>query len=128
MVALAPLSAAVPRVVEPYVSVMLQVGVPPPGAFALTVRENVTDWPYTEVLGEEVSAVVVPSWLTICVRLEVLVMKAAWTRVAIRLPRIACPRLPSTTMRLAGETGAYSSKDVSWLRRVMLRPRNENRI
>jgi hypothetical protein len=56
---------------------MLPVGVPPPGAFALTVNENVTDWPYTEVLGDEVTAVVVPSRLTVWGRLAVLVMKLA---------------------------------------------------
>ena len=45
MVALPPLSDAVSGVVEPQVSVMLPVGVPPPGAVALTVKEKVTDWP-----------------------------------------------------------------------------------
>jgi hypothetical protein len=61
MVALPSLSESVPRVVEPYVSVMPPVGASPPGAFALTVKENITDCPYTEVLGEDVSAVVVVS-------------------------------------------------------------------
>ncbi len=45
IVTLPPLSDAVSGVVEPQVSVMLPVGVPPPGAVALTVKEKVTDWP-----------------------------------------------------------------------------------
>ncbi len=42
-VALPPLSVALPRFVMPSMNVTLPVGVPLPGALALTVTENVTD-------------------------------------------------------------------------------------
>ena len=39
------LNVTVPSVVEPFMNVIEPVGVPLPGAFALTVAVNVTDWP-----------------------------------------------------------------------------------
>ena len=39
------LNVTVPSVVEPFMNVTEPAGVPLPGAFALTVAVNVTDWP-----------------------------------------------------------------------------------
>jgi hypothetical protein len=51
-------------------------GTPPPGAFAVTVAVNVTDWPFTDGFCEEVRAVVLLSFLTVWVSaVEVLVLK-----------------------------------------------------
>ena len=46
------------------------VGVPAPGATALTVAVKLTDWPKTEGLTEAATIVVVLAWLTTCVRGE----------------------------------------------------------
>ena len=46
------------EVVAPSLKVTVPVGVPEPGAFALTVAVNVTDWPNTDGL-TEVAVVVV---------------------------------------------------------------------
>ena len=40
------------------------IRVPEPGATALTVAVNVTDWPKTDELAEEVTVVVVEAWFT----------------------------------------------------------------
>ena len=42
----------------------MPVGVPVPGAAALTVAVNVTGWPYTEGFADEMTEVVVLSSLT----------------------------------------------------------------
>jgi hypothetical protein len=42
-----------PRVVEPSLKVTVPVGVPEPGAFAVTVAVKVIDWPKTEGLAED---------------------------------------------------------------------------
>ena len=60
------LSVPVPRVVEPSLKVTVPVGVPEPGAVALTVAVKVTDCPYVDGLVELVRAVVVAAWLTVC--------------------------------------------------------------
>ena len=65
-VAAPPLSVPVPSVVLPSLKVTLPVGVPLPGATAVTVAVNVTDCPKTEGLAEEVTAVVELPWLTTC--------------------------------------------------------------
>src|SRR6202023_287219 len=58
--------------------VTVPVGVPAPGGLAVTVAVKVPLWPATEGLAEELSAVVVASWLTVWVRFgEVLVLKLA---------------------------------------------------
>src|ERR1700730_11598511 len=58
--------------------VTVPVGVPAPGGFAVTVAVNVTTWPATEGLTEELSAVVVASWLMVWVSgADVLVRKLA---------------------------------------------------
>ena len=58
------------------VNVTVPLGVPAPGATAATVAVNVTDWPNTEGLAEEVTTVEVSALLTVWVRLEeVLVRK-----------------------------------------------------
>ena len=66
-VAVPPLSAPVPRLAVPSLNVTVPVGVPEPGAFAETVAVNVTDWPKSDGLADESTAVVVESLLTICV-------------------------------------------------------------
>ena len=57
-----------PSLVEPSMKVTVPVGVPLPGAVAVTVAVKVTDWPKTDGLAEEVTTVLVPSWLTVWVR------------------------------------------------------------
>ena len=58
--------------------VTVPVGVPEPGGLAVTVAVKVTLWPATEGLTEELSAVVVASWLMVWVSVaEVLVRKLA---------------------------------------------------
>ena len=70
------LNDSVSRVVDPSMKLMDPVGVPAPGALAVTVAVKVTDWPNTMGLTEEVRAVLVESWLTACERAaEVLVVK-----------------------------------------------------
>jgi hypothetical protein len=54
----------VPRVVLPSLKVTVPVGVPAPGEGTLTVAVKVTDWPQTEGLADETTAVVVPALLT----------------------------------------------------------------
>ena len=66
--AVPPLSVPVPRVVEPSRKVTVPVGVPLPGATALTVAVKVTDSPKTEDLSDEVTLLVVAAWLTVWVR------------------------------------------------------------
>ena len=60
-VAVPSLRVPVPSVVVPSRKVTVPVGVPAPGAFALTVAVNVTLWPNTEGLVAEVTLVVVSS-------------------------------------------------------------------
>lgn len=75
-VAIPPLSVFEPKVVAPSLKVTVPVGVPDPGATALTVAVKVTDWPKTEGFADDATAVVVLSVFTICVRMEeVLVEK-----------------------------------------------------
>jgi len=45
----------------PSLTVTLPVGVPLPGAAALTVAVKTTAWPYTDGFGEELSATVLES-------------------------------------------------------------------
>jgi hypothetical protein len=60
-----PFSVPVPSVVAPSLNVTVPLGVPAPGATALTVAVNVTDWPETDGFAEEVGvAVVVEAWFT----------------------------------------------------------------
>jgi hypothetical protein len=58
-VACPPLKVRVARVVVPSLKATEPPGVPPPGATALTVAANVTDWPTVEGFTEDVTAVVV---------------------------------------------------------------------
>jgi hypothetical protein len=66
-VALPPESVAVPRVVAPSKNVTVPVGVPAPGATALTVAMNTTDWPNTEGFTVDVTAVELDAWFTVWV-------------------------------------------------------------
>jgi hypothetical protein len=57
-------------------NVTVPVGVPEPGAVALTVAVKVTAWPNVLGLAEDVTAVLVAAWFTVCVMAgEVLVAK-----------------------------------------------------
>ena len=67
-VAVPPLSVPVPSVAVPSRKVTVPVGVPAPGAFAVTVAVNVTLWPNTEGLVADETLVVVSSWFTVWVR------------------------------------------------------------
>jgi hypothetical protein len=66
-VALPELKAAVARVEAPSRKVTVPVGVPDPGATALTVAVNVTDWPNTDGFTDEVTAVELLALLTVWV-------------------------------------------------------------
>ena len=57
------------------VNVTVPLVVPAPGATAATVAVNVTDWPNTEGLAEEVTTVVVSALLTVWVRLEEVLLR-----------------------------------------------------
>src|ERR1700683_1825264 len=63
-----PFSVAVPSTVVPSSKVTVPVGVPEPGALAVTVVVNVTDWPKSDGFVDELTLVLVPSsptvWLT----------------------------------------------------------------
>src|ERR1043166_1437156 len=75
-VAVPALSVPVPTVVAPSLNVTVPVGVPAPGVRAVTVAENVTDWPNTDGLSDEPSAVSVLALLTVWVTTaEVLLLK-----------------------------------------------------
>ena len=69
---------AVPRLAAPSRKVTVPVGVPAPGATALTVAVKVTDWPNVDGLVEEATVVVELAWLTVWViDADVLVVKLA---------------------------------------------------
>ena len=69
------LRVPVPSVVAPSLNVTVPDGMPPIGGMALTVAVKVTDWPNTDGLTDDTTAVVVLVF-TVCVRAdEVLV---AW--------------------------------------------------
>jgi hypothetical protein len=55
------LSVPLPRVAVPSLKVTVPVGVPAVGLTGDTIAVKVTDWPYTEGLGEEIKLVVVLS-------------------------------------------------------------------
>src|SRR5437868_11647148 len=70
-VATPTLSVPVPKVAAPSLKVTVPVGVPEPGALAVTVAVNVTDWPKTDGAGavEDTTVVVVDvrstSWFVV---------------------------------------------------------------
>jgi hypothetical protein len=61
-----PLSVPVPSVVEPSLNVTVPVGVPTPAPVTLSVAVNVTDWPNTDGVPEELTAVLVLALFTVC--------------------------------------------------------------
>src|SRR6266516_4835510 len=69
-VAVPELSATGVWGVPSIVNVTVPLGVPAPGATAATVAVNVTDWPETEGLTDEVTVVVVSALLTVWISLE----------------------------------------------------------
>ena len=76
LVALPPDKVTVPKLLPSILNCTVPVGVPEPGATALTVAVKVTDWPEQDGLADDAIAVVVESLLTVCVRLgDVLVLK-----------------------------------------------------
>src|SRR5262245_22535192 len=77
-VACPPLRVPDPSVAAPSLKVTDPLGVPLPGALALTVAVKVTDWPDTEGLLDETTVVVVFAGLFVSFKaLEVLVLKFA---------------------------------------------------
>ena len=66
----------VPRLVSPSRNVTVPVGVPDPGAVALTVAVAIIGWPKTLGFGETLIAIVARSTFTICVNgAELLALK-----------------------------------------------------
>ena len=75
-VAVPELKLPVPKVTPASLNVTVPLGVPAPGATALTVAVNVTDWPETDGFTDEATVVVLLAWFTVCVKVEdVLVLK-----------------------------------------------------
>ena len=68
----------VPIGVPASLKMTVPVGVPVPGAVAVTMAVKVTDWPKTEGLPEELTAVVELALLTVWVRVDEL--------LALKLP------------------------------------------
>lgn len=60
-----PLRVPVPIVLPPSLNVTVPEGMPEPGALAVTVAVNVTDWPKTVGMPDVTTTVVVLSWLTV---------------------------------------------------------------
>ena len=77
-VALPPERLAVPNVAAPSRNVTVPVGVPAPGATALTVAVKVTAWPDADGFTDEVTVVELLALLTVCeMAADVLVLKLA---------------------------------------------------
>ncbi len=71
-----PLNVLVARAVAPSLKVTVPVGVPTPGETALTVAVKVTNWPKTEGLAEDETAVLLLALFTTWLNVEeVLVVK-----------------------------------------------------
>jgi hypothetical protein len=73
--ALPLLRETVLRMVEPSLKLTVPVGVPAPGALAVTLAVKDTTSPKFDVLGAALTAVLVPSWLTVSVAVPELVAK-----------------------------------------------------
>ena len=86
----APFRVPLASVEVPSWNVTVPVGVPAPGATALTVAVNVTDWPAAEGFCEEITAVAEPAWLTVWVIdadvLEVKLLSPLYAAVITWLP------------------------------------------
>ena len=96
-----PLTAPVPRVVEPSLKVTLPVGVAP--EFGCTWAVKVTEFPWVDGFSEETTVVTVTALLTVCDKaLEVLVRKSVlplnvavmWLRPTVRFPVTSFATLP----------------------------------
>src|SRR5918912_3476823 len=68
----ADIATGEPKATPSILNCAVPVGVPEPGALVVTVAVNDTDWPYTEGLAEEETAVVVAAALTTCDRVALL--------------------------------------------------------
>jgi hypothetical protein len=72
------LRPTLPSVVAPSLNVTVPVGVPVPGADAVTVAVKLTVWPNTEGSGDQLTDVLVLSWFTVWVSVEdMFVLKLA---------------------------------------------------
>src|SRR5205807_1660940 len=87
-----PLPLSVPVPIEAPLSwnVTVPVGVPDPGTAALTVAVNVTDWPNTDGLVDDATAVLVLSLLT------------TWLGDSVPVPPLKLPSPVSTTLMSCG--------------------------
>src|SRR5438128_11788015 len=94
------------------------VGVPVPGAVAVTVAVKVTDWPETEGLTEEATAVVVLAALTAWVKFgEVLPLELASPLYTAGMVWAATERevgAPLVALGAAEVTGAPKLAPSSW--------------
>src|SRR5947209_1787208 len=97
--ALPPLRVTVHRMVLPSWKVTLPVGVPEPGELAVTVAVKVTDWPNTEVAGDALTAVAVPSLLTVSLAVPELVVKLPSPLYEAEI--VWLPTLSAEVLRLA---------------------------
>ena len=79
------LRATVPKVVVPSLKVTVPVGVPDPGALAVTVAVNVTVWPNTDGLDDEAKRPEVAAALTVMLE-EVPVIEL----LTVSVPVIVC--------------------------------------
>src|SRR5216683_1263267 len=91
IVAWPPLSVpGAPRLLGPILSWTVPVGVPTPGATALTVTVKFTVCPKTEGFGDEVSDVAVLAWLTACESAEDVLLPGA-TAATVAVNVTPCP-------------------------------------
>jgi hypothetical protein len=67
--ALPPVSVPLPILTPPSLKVTLPVGVPTPGATALSVAVNVTVCPNTNGFTDDVTVVELDAWFTVCNKL-----------------------------------------------------------
>jgi hypothetical protein len=74
-VAMPLLSGAVARTAPSALKVTVPVGEPEPGEIGVTFAMKVTVWPNTEVVGDALTVVVVPSLVTVSVVLPALEVK-----------------------------------------------------
>ena len=69
-------SVPVAKTVAPSLNTTVPVGVPVPGAVAITLAVTITGWPYSEGLALEVTEVVEVAWFTSWLRFDdVLLVK-----------------------------------------------------
>jgi hypothetical protein len=103
-----PFKVPVPIVAAPSLNVTVPVGVP---GDPVTVAVNVTDWPYVEGLGEDVTLVVV-AFLMTRVPVAVFVASAtAWT-VKVYVPSGVAAVVPMVNVEVAAMSTGLGLKPV----------------